>query len=162
MAVDQRDCARVGDGDVVRLDADQLAHLLVDVMHGKVAASLAALPQQPEVGKLGGEGCGDVADGLVAQVGQEVVQDGQGQQHPRREEDVENHGGGGDGGGWRRAGGRARARSGCGGSVNDGGDGRCGVQINTKRSWREIEGGLMPGCFQLPSLALCRPAIALQ
>lgn len=73
VAVDLRDRICVGNANMVWLDSHKLAILCVRVMDCKVTLALTTLCEKPEVRPCGGEGCGDVANLPIADVGQKVV-----------------------------------------------------------------------------------------
>lgn len=77
VAVDLWNGVCVRDANVVRLDAHEFAVFGVRGVHGEEALSLAALGEQPEVCEGRGEGPGDGPDLPVAEVGEEVVEDGE-------------------------------------------------------------------------------------
>ena len=60
MTVDCLDGVRIGNGDVMRLDAHKLAMLLMQVVDNLVALATTALVHQPEVGPRGSEWGGDI------------------------------------------------------------------------------------------------------
>lgn len=66
VAIDDGDGSWVCDGDVVGLDADDLAVGLVCLVYGEVSSASAALVHEPEVGEGCWEGRGHIADGPVA------------------------------------------------------------------------------------------------
>ena len=83
---------------MIRLNPNNLAVLLVSSIDGEVAPPATGLVHEPEVGEGGGEGGGDVSDGICAEVGEEVVEDWGEEEDPRREEGGGEHVcGGGDG-----------------------------------------------------------------
>lgn len=86
MAIDDLNRLAIGDGNMVRLNADNLAVFLVGGIDGEVAPPATGLVHEPEVGEGGGEGGGDVSDGICAEVGQEVIEDRGEEEDPRGEE----------------------------------------------------------------------------
>jgi hypothetical protein len=97
VAVDLRNGICVGNTDVVWLDANQDAVLLVRLVDGQVALPLARLPEQPEVRPRSREGCGDVADAPIAEVWQQVIEDRKQEHRVRCEQHGQEHGGQMDG-----------------------------------------------------------------
>ena len=68
VAVNNRDRRMICDGDVVWLDADQLAILLVSVVDRLEASAPSALVQQPEIRECGGKWSRNVTDGMRADI----------------------------------------------------------------------------------------------
>lgn len=93
MSIDALDRIVVGDGDVPGSDADELALLLVGLVDGQVALTLASLQQQPQVGEGGQTRTGDIAQVRTLQVGDEEVGDHQPQQDERGALGRHQHGG---------------------------------------------------------------------
>lgn len=77
MSIDALDRIVVGDGDVSRGNADELALLLVGLVNGQEALALTSLQQQPQVGEGGQTGAGDIAQVRPLQVRDEEVGDHQ-------------------------------------------------------------------------------------
>ena len=75
MSINDRNRVRVRNTDVVRLNPDNFAIILVRLIDGKVAAPSAALVHEPEVGEGSKEGAMDMAERRSAQVGKEVVEE---------------------------------------------------------------------------------------
>lgn len=88
VAVDLWNGICVRDANVVRLDAHEFAVFGVCGVHGEKALSAAALGEQPEVCEGRGEWGGDGADLPVAEVGEEVVEDGEEEEGVWRQEVV--------------------------------------------------------------------------
>lgn len=78
--------------DMVRLDAHQLAVLLVGIVDGLVATPAAALVEQPEVGERGREGGGDVEVVPALEPGHQVVEQHEDDGRVGRQQGVEDHG----------------------------------------------------------------------
>lgn len=91
MAVDNGNGIRIGNGDLVRRDPDQLAVLCVCLVDGQVSATQTALVQIPEVGELGQERSGDVLDRPIPHVREDEEEQRQRQQRPRGEEQRQKH-----------------------------------------------------------------------
>jgi hypothetical protein len=90
VSVYDRDCGGIGDADVVWLDTDQLAILLVGVVNALISLSPPGLQKQPEVGKLGSEWTWDVSDrGVEGKVGNEEDEDGNGRERIAGDEEVD-------------------------------------------------------------------------
>ena len=68
MPVDDGDRIGVCNAHVVRLDPDHRPVLLVRIIDGQVAGSLAALEEKPEIGECRWKGRGDVLDLPIAYV----------------------------------------------------------------------------------------------
>jgi hypothetical protein len=92
VSVDLGDSIGVGNTDVVWLDANEHAVLLVRLVDGQIALPLAGLPEQPEVGPRGREGGRDVADAPIAEVRQQVVEHGEQEHRVGRDHDGQEHG----------------------------------------------------------------------
>ena len=69
MAIDNLNRIAIGDRNMIRLNPNNLAVLLVSSIDGEVAPPATGLVHEPEVGEGGGEGGGDVSDGICAEVG---------------------------------------------------------------------------------------------
>jgi len=52
MSIDHRDGGGVGDGDMTRLDANELSVPLVGGMDGEISAAAAGLDEKPEAREL--------------------------------------------------------------------------------------------------------------
>lgn len=76
---------------MIRLDPDNLAVLLVGSIDSEIASSPTGLIHEPEVAEGGGEGRRDASDGICAEVGQEVIEDGEEEESPGREESGNEH-----------------------------------------------------------------------
>lgn len=75
MTINLRDSLRVRNTNVIRLYPQQRAILLMRIVDSEITPSLSALPQQPEIGERCREWTRYAADGPVAKVGENVVQD---------------------------------------------------------------------------------------
>ena len=74
MSVDGVDGFVIVHADVVRLDANQWAELLVNLIHDKIAIAAAADGEEPPIRERGGEGCGDVSKMSVCdKIGMQIV-----------------------------------------------------------------------------------------
>ena len=71
----------------MRLYSDELAELLVQLEDCQVSPASPTLVQVPEVAELCQEWTGYVLDGPIPDVRQDVVEDRERQQRPRREEE---------------------------------------------------------------------------
>ena len=89
--IHNRDGRRVGDADMVRLDADELPILAVGVVDAQIPSASTGLQQQPHRRELGGEGAGHVSDRSVGgEVGHEEEEEESSRESVGREEEVEN------------------------------------------------------------------------
>lgn len=77
VSVDERDGCIVGDGDLFRRNADELAILLVGSIDRQEALSLASLQQQPEVGERSKAGTGDIVQTPALEVRAHEIGEGQ-------------------------------------------------------------------------------------
>lgn len=73
MAIDCLDGGIVGDRDMMGRDADHLAMVLVRLMDGVETAATPGLQKQPEVGKAGQTGRGDVAQSPRLEIRHQIV-----------------------------------------------------------------------------------------
>ena len=93
MPIDDWDRVGIRNGDVIRLQANELAVLFVQQENGVIASAHAALIHLPQVREFGQERSGNVLNGPIAQVGEDIVEDGGHKEQPWREEEGEEHGG---------------------------------------------------------------------
>ena len=91
MAVDNLNGITICDGDMIRLDSNNLAVLFVSGIDGEVASPTTGLVHKPQIGEGGGKGGGNLAEGICAEVGEEVVQDWCEEEYPRREKGGDKH-----------------------------------------------------------------------
>lgn len=75
VTVDHRDCFCVCDADMVWLDPDHLAILLMRIVYRKISVSLARLEEKPEVCESCRERSRNVLDLPIADVRQDIVED---------------------------------------------------------------------------------------
>ena len=91
MSVDNGDGIRIGNGDLVRRDPDQLAILRMCFVDSQVPATQTTLVQIPEVRELGQERSGDILDRPIPHVREDEEEQRQRQQRPRGEEQRQEH-----------------------------------------------------------------------
>lgn len=90
MPVDDGYGRRVGDTDMVGLDAHEFSVLLVRVLHALIPPALARLQQQPQGRELRGERAGDISDrGVRGVVWDDVEEEESDRDGVRREEEVD-------------------------------------------------------------------------
>ena len=92
MAVDDTNGFWVRDGDVIGLYSHEWAIFLVGFVDSEEAAPSSALVEEPEVAEGCELGAWDVSNRIVAEVGEEVVEDWEEEESPRREKLIEKHG----------------------------------------------------------------------
>lgn len=86
MPIDRLNRISICNRNMIRLNPHHLAVLLMSSIDSEVASPTTSLIHEPEVGKLGREGRGNASDGICAEVGKEIVQDGNEEERPGREE----------------------------------------------------------------------------
>ena len=91
MAVYGVDSIRIGDRDVMRLDPQQLAVLLMEIMDRTIPLAPSTLVEQPQIAEARREWRRDVVQIPSLQVRQDVEGDGNEEEGVRREEEREDH-----------------------------------------------------------------------
>lgn len=74
MPVDHWDRSRICNGHLVRLNADKLAILLMELVNRHISSAQPAFVEVPEVGELRQEGARYILDLEIPQVGQYEVE----------------------------------------------------------------------------------------
>ena len=73
MAVDDGNSSRICNADMIRLYADQRAILLMRLINSEVTTSTTALVEEPEIAEGSERRARNIANRMVAKVGQEIV-----------------------------------------------------------------------------------------